>query len=160
MTDYIKANAKQISELVRLYQKIKSRDGYKLGLHLKGINSDFNQGIELATYYTDDYEQGGLIWRDDDGKPSCQRGDAEMLKLLESVFNDERLFNTIKDAEVDYEGKIKWRVDKCTRWFDFEKYQDAYYTEYTIKLNPDTLRVSTSKPREYSRSVLVALNID
>ena len=158
--DYIKENARMISGLVHLYQGIRSRDGYALGLHLKGINRDFRTGVELATWNQNDYEQGGLIWRGESGQPDCQRGDSEMMELLEAVFDDEQLFNTIKEAEVDYEGKITWRVDECIRGFDFEKYQDAYYTEYKIKLNPETMRVSTSKPREYSRSVLVALNID
>jgi hypothetical protein len=101
-----------------------------------------------------------MIWRGDAGRPEYMRGDAEMMKLLEAVFDDEKLFNAIKNAEVDYQGKIRWTVDKCISDYDFKSYRDAYYSEYTITLNPVTLRVTTSKPRGYSRSVLVALNID
>jgi hypothetical protein len=155
MKTYIKENAAQIAELVRLYKRIQARDGYKLGLHLKSINNDFQEGIELAVHYTEDYEQGGIIWRS-----GYKRGDPEMLKLLTALLNNEKLFQTVKDAEDDYQGRIKWRVEECTRGFDFKRMQDAYYTEQTIALNPDTLRVTTTKPREYSRSVLVALNID
>ena len=160
MKQYIKENAQRIAYLVGLYGRIRARDGYRLGFHLKGINREFKQGVEIATNRAEDYEQGGMIWRGEGGQPEYMRGDAEVMELLEAVFDDEQLFNTIKEAEVDYEGKITWRVDECIREFDFEKYQDAYYTEYKIKLNPETMRVSISKPREYSRSVLVALNID
>ena len=160
MKQYIKQNAQQITNLVKLYKGIQSRDGYNLGLRLKGINRDFRQGVELATWDTEKYEQGGLIWRGKDGQPEFMRGDAEMLELLQAVFNDEKLFDTVKDAEVDYQGKIRWTVDECISGFDFENYRDAYYTEYKITLNPDTMRVTASNPREYSRSVLVALNID
>jgi hypothetical protein len=158
--EYIKENAKRLAALVLLRERICSRDGYKLGLHLKGINRDFQQGIEIATLYTEDHEQGGMIWRGEDGKPEYQRGDSEMTELLNALFNDEMLFDAVKSAQTDYDGRISWRIDTCTRGFDFDMMQDAYYTEQTIKLNPSTLRVSISKPRHYSRSVLVALNID
>lgn len=157
---YIKDNADRIVKWFNLYQKIRARDGYKLGLFLRGINRDFRQGVEIDTYNPDDYEQGGMIWREKDGKPQYMRGDAEMVELLEAVFNDEEFFETIKDAQDDYQGRIKWRIDECISGYDFEKYKDAYYTEQTITLNPVTMRVSVTKPREYSRSVLVALNID
>jgi len=158
--EYIKENAKKLADLVLLYGRIRSRDGYKLGLHLKGINRDFQQGIELAVHYTGDYEQGGMIWRGENGKAEYQRGDAEMMELLNALFDDEPLFEAVKEAEIEYDGRIKWTIDICTREFDFAMMQDAYYTEQTIKLNPETLRVSISKPHSYSRSVLVALNID
>ena len=160
MKQYIKQNAQQIANLVKLYKGIQSRDGYKMGFSLKGINRDFRQGVEIGTYRNDEHEQGGMIWRGDDGQPEYVRGDAEMLELLQAVFNDEKLFDTVKDAEVDYQGKIRWTVDECISGFDFENYRDAYYTEYKITLNPVTMRVTASNPREYSRSVLVALNID
>ena len=160
MRQYVKENAQRIAYLVGLYARIRARDGYRLGFHLKGINQEFKQGVEIATFRTEDYEQGGMIWRGEGGQPEYMRGDAEMMELLEAIFNDKELFETIKDAEVDYQGKIRWTVDKCISGYDFENYRDAYHSEYTVKLNPETLRVTETKPREYSRSVLVALNID
>lgn len=157
---YIKENARELSRLVLLYGRIQSRDGYKLGLFLKGINRDFRQGVEIASHYSNDCDQGGMIWRGENGNPEYQRGDAEITELLTAVFADEALFEAVKDAEIGYDGRIKWTVDTCIKGYDFDLMQDAYFTEQTIKLNPLTLRVSSSGPREYSRSVLVALNID
>ena len=81
---------------------------------------------------------------------------ADVLK----AFAADRMLFTIHNATVrSYDGKLRVNVDTCTQPMDFDKMTDGYYTETTYTLNRKG-QIFQSKPKSYSRSVLVALNID
>ncbi|MDR0915904.1 MAG: hypothetical protein LBN02_01795 [Oscillospiraceae bacterium] len=177
---YVKNNAAKLVALLADYDAIKRADG----LWLDGINRDFAQGVTLTEY--DNRAKFASIWTKDFAKldndtygyvdipedeqryTTCTMNGAEWLptenakaeKLLKAVANDEALFTAIKTADMRYDGRIQWTVDTCIIPMDFDEMRDGHYTESIITLNPTTGRISETKPQHYSRSVLVALNID
>lgn len=83
----------------------------------------------------------------------------EVEGVLKAFAADRILYDVFKCSELHYDGKIRVTVDTCIRPMDTENMIDGLYGETTFTVNRKG-QVFQSKPKEWSRSVLVALNID
>lgn len=83
----------------------------------------------------------------------------EVEGVLKAFAADRILYDVFKCSELHYDGKIRVTVDTCIRPTDTENMTDGLYEEITFTVNRKG-QVFQSKPKEWLRSVLVALNID
>ena len=117
------------------------------------------EGDHMLHYHTTEDRASAVTGHSRRGGALVETVDHTLADVLKAFAADRMLF-TIHNATVrSYDGKLRVNVDTCTQPMDFDKMTDGYYTETTYTLNRKG-QVFQSKPKSYSRSVLVALNID
>lgn len=143
------------------------------GYYLREINGDEKEGFYIECHNPDNSPVEVIYWRNH-GKASIVSGYsrygsnfaqptpeifAACENILKMFIEDQTLYDLFNESQHTYDDKIRVSVDVCTSPIDFDNMVDGYYEETTFTINRKG-QVFQSKPKHYSRSVLVALNID
>lgn len=136
-----------------------SSQQYVLGKKDYWLEYSDDDGSHWIHFHALNGEVSDLVGYSRDGDNLVETNDETLKNALNAFGNDRLLYEIFKQSELHYDGKIRVTIDTCISPMDTERMQDGYYTETTYTLNRKC-QVFESKPKPYTRSVLVALNID